>query len=65
MSGNVAEIINTPPQQIGDTIVYWTKGGSWHSPLYYLRKHTWERYVLPSPYVGFRVVKYEIINKSK
>jgi formylglycine-generating enzyme required for sulfatase activity len=65
MSGNVAEIINTPPKQIGDTIIYWTKGGSWSSPLYYLRKHTWERYVLPSPYVGFRVVKYEIINKSK
>lgn len=63
MSGNVAELIDIAPEQIGDSSIYWTKGGSWHSPPYYCRKHVWERYVLPSPYVGFRVIKYEIINE--
>lgn len=64
MSGNVAEIIDIPPGQTGDSSFFWTKGGSWHSPPYYSRKHTWERYVLPSPYVGFRVIKYEFINPN-
>lgn len=64
MSGNVAELIEIQDQMNNESNIYWTKGGSWGSPVHYLRKHTWERYILPSPYVGFRVVKYEVI-KSK
>ncbi len=58
MSGNVAELIAVP----GDTIeeIGWTKGGSWFSVPHYGKKHTWERYHIPSPCVGFRVVKYEM-----
>lgn len=60
MSGNVAEIVDIPKDSIGDKTVYWTKGGSWVSPPYYCRKHAWERYTLPNPCVGFRIVKYEL-----
>lgn len=63
MSGNVAEIIDTTNLPGRNNSYFWTKGGSWHSPPYYGRKHAWERYVLPSPYVGFRVVKYELLQE--
>lgn len=67
MSGNVAEIIEgfigNNELQTDTTNICWTKGGSWLSPPYYGRNHMWERYILPSPCVGFRVVKYEFEKK--
>ncbi len=56
MSGNVAEITNIYFKI--DGIWYCkTRGGSWHSPVFYLREIAEEIYQLPSPYVGFRIVK--------
>lgn len=48
LSGNVAEYILDKD---------YTKGGSWHSPVHYLRKSSKEYYSYPSPFVGFRVVR--------
>ena len=64
MSGNVAEIVDIKPVVDGDSTIYWTKGGSWFSPPYYCRKNAWEKYKLPNPAVGFRVMKYELIRKN-
>lgn len=61
-SGNAAEYIDR--QSLGffkQDSIYIAKGGSWNSPPYYGRKHAWEQYALPSPCVGFRVYKYEVI----
>ncbi len=63
MSGNVAEVVYLA-NDTSDQYV-WTKGGSWRSPPYYGRKHVWERYILPSPCVGFRVVKYEMLKPKQ
>lgn len=60
LSGNVAEI-NTHSKKIGEDIYCTTIGGSWYSPVYYLRKNTTETYKLPSPFVGFRVMKIQLI----
>lgn len=60
ISGNVAELIENEyyKDSLGREFCT-TKGGSWNSFLYYLRKHTNEIYVLPCPYVGFRILKSE------
>jgi formylglycine-generating enzyme required for sulfatase activity len=60
LSGNVAEI-NTLYIKIKDDWHCTTIGGSWSSPVYYLRKNTTETYKLPSPFVGFRVMKLQLI----
>ena len=58
MSGNVAEITSNS-YEIDGRWYCKTRGGSWHSPVFYLRKIAKETYQLPSPYVGFRVVKLQ------
>lgn len=58
MSGNVAEL-TTNYIRINQQWRCYTHGGSWHSPVFYLRKAPVEEYVLPSPYVGFRVLKIQ------
>jgi formylglycine-generating enzyme required for sulfatase activity len=59
LSGNVAELTDNYFKI--DSIWYCkTNGGSWHSPVFYLRKFPMETYKLPSPYVGFRVLKTQI-----
>lgn len=62
MSGNVAELITIANDTIAD--IAWTKGGSWLSVPHSGKKHTWERYQLPSPCVGFRVVKYNLVKEG-
>jgi formylglycine-generating enzyme len=69
MAGNVAEFnigskYKGAYYRKGD---FWhanTLGGSWGSPIFYLRKGIEETYTLPSPYVGFRVLK-EYITERK
>lgn len=58
MSGNVAEM-TTSTFEIDGKWYAKTRGGSWHSPIFYLREVGEESYQLPSPYVGFRVVKIQ------
>ncbi len=60
LSGNVAEL-NLNYKKIKDDWYCTTIGGSWSSPVYYLRKNTTETYKLPSPFVGFRVMKIQLI----
>ncbi len=68
MSGNVAELTAGYPNAGSYYTVYrdsihWsvtTHGGSWISPVYYLRKGVTENYKIPSPFVGFRVLQVEI-----
>ncbi|WP_294671253.1 SUMF1/EgtB/PvdO family nonheme iron enzyme [uncultured Fluviicola sp.] len=59
MSGNVAEITESY-YKLDSTWYCTTRGGSWHSPVFYLRKSSTETYKLPSPYVGFRVLKIQL-----
>jgi formylglycine-generating enzyme required for sulfatase activity len=58
MSGNVAEITSANLGVDGKRYCK-TRGGSWHSPVFYLREIAEETYALPSPYVGFRIVKIQ------
>ncbi len=58
MSGNVAEITSAYFKLDGKWYCK-TRGGSWHSPVFYLREIAEETYQLPSPYVGFRIMKYQ------
>jgi formylglycine-generating enzyme required for sulfatase activity len=60
LSGNVAEL-TLEHYKLNSTWYCKTHGGSWHSPIFYLRKSPSETYQLPSPFVGFRVLKIEII----
>lgn len=62
LSGNVAEI-NLYYKKIKEDWYCSTIGGSWYSPVYYLRKNTTETYKLPSPFVGFRVMKLQLITE--
>lgn len=64
LSGNVAEL-TTEYFNLDSTWYCTTHGGSWHSPVFYLRKLPSETYLLPSPYVGFRVLKIQIILDEK
>lgn len=59
LSGNVAEMVGPFWKQKGQWHCM-TLGGSWHSPVFYLRKLAEERYKIPSPYVGFRVLKLQV-----
>lgn len=62
MSGNVAEITDILPNtNLSVDNIFFTKGGSWFSSLYYLTKYSTEMFKLPSPCVGFRVVRKELI----
>lgn len=64
MSGNVAEI--TLDYFIKDNKIHCiTKGGSWSSPVFYLRKIAREEYIVPSPFVGFRILKVKIQPNEK
>jgi formylglycine-generating enzyme required for sulfatase activity len=61
MAGNVAEfnIGSRHRRAYYKTDKKWranTFGGSWGSPIFYLRKSIEETYLLPSPLVGFRVL---------
>ncbi|MGV3612799.1 MAG: formylglycine-generating enzyme family protein [Fluviicola sp.] len=64
MSGNVAEITESY-YKLDSTWYCTTRGGSWHSPVFYLRKAPTETYKLPSPYVGFRVLKVQLKLKNE
>ena len=59
MSGNVAEITTNYLAVDGETHCF-TRGGSWSSPVFYLRKIAEEEYTVPSPFVGFRILKVKI-----
>ena len=64
MSGNVAEIILD--YFIKDEEIHcFTRGGSWSSPVFYLRKIAKEEYIVPSPFVGFRILKVKIKPNEK
>lgn len=63
LSGNVAELTEDY-FKIDSTWYCQTHGGSWHSPIFYLRKSPTETYKLPSPYVGFRVLKIQVKPKK-
>lgn len=64
MSGNVAEIVGSY-YEIENSWYCQTHGGSWHSPIFYLRKFAKETYKVPSPYVGFRVLKTKLVLYSE
>lgn len=63
MSGNVAEITDNYYKK-GSVWYCTTHGGSWGSSVFYLRKSPTETYQLPSPYVGFRVLKLQVLGKN-
>lgn len=60
LSGNVAEL-TTEFYELDGNWFGNTHGGSWHSPVFYLRKFPSETYLLPSPFVGFRVLKIQVL----
>lgn len=59
MCGNVAELTTNYFKK--DSVWYCkTHGGSWNSPIFYLKKTSTETYKIPSPFVGLRILKMQL-----